>query len=237
MTIKGQTVTRTGTLAYTFSKQNNEWKIDAQAWAVRHWLDACNTCRLQCPAAQPTKPCRRDLNGAAMRQPSLKDAPAQNVYVTDLQSDRVKEIPPGCISADCVVNIARKIKCPTAVSVDSSNDLYVSRTCDFNTAIYRLAPGCKTHRCASIVPGYYLNPFGTASNAKGDLLVADYSHGYVDKVPAACQSPSCVVTLGGDAFVRSVHSVGLRAERCRPRQEWKRLRCFRLLRFRNGAGV
>ena len=32
VTIKGQTIARTGTLAYTFSKQNEEWKIDAQAW-------------------------------------------------------------------------------------------------------------------------------------------------------------------------------------------------------------
>ena len=33
VTIKGQTVTRTGTLAYTFSKHSNdEWKIEAQAW-------------------------------------------------------------------------------------------------------------------------------------------------------------------------------------------------------------
>ena len=32
LTIKGQTVTRTGTLAYTFSKHGGEWKIDAQAW-------------------------------------------------------------------------------------------------------------------------------------------------------------------------------------------------------------
>ena len=32
VTIKGQTVTRTGTLAYAFSKHGNEWKIDAQAW-------------------------------------------------------------------------------------------------------------------------------------------------------------------------------------------------------------
>ena len=32
VTIKGQTVTRTGTLAYTFSKHGDEWKIGAQAW-------------------------------------------------------------------------------------------------------------------------------------------------------------------------------------------------------------
>jgi hypothetical protein len=32
VTIKGQTVARTGTLAYTFSKHGEVWKIDAQAW-------------------------------------------------------------------------------------------------------------------------------------------------------------------------------------------------------------
>ena len=32
VTIKGQTVARTGTLAYTFSKHRDAWKIDAQAW-------------------------------------------------------------------------------------------------------------------------------------------------------------------------------------------------------------
>ena len=32
VTIKGQTIARTGTLAYTFSKHGEEWKIDAQAW-------------------------------------------------------------------------------------------------------------------------------------------------------------------------------------------------------------
>ena len=32
VTIRGQTTARTGTLAYTFSKHGDEWKIDAQAW-------------------------------------------------------------------------------------------------------------------------------------------------------------------------------------------------------------
>jgi ketosteroid isomerase-like protein len=32
VTIKGQAVVRTGTLAYTFSMHGEEWKIDAQAW-------------------------------------------------------------------------------------------------------------------------------------------------------------------------------------------------------------
>ena len=35
VTIKGQTAARTGTLAYTFSKRGEEWKIEAQASAVR----------------------------------------------------------------------------------------------------------------------------------------------------------------------------------------------------------
>ena len=32
VTIKGQSVVRTGTLAYTFANRDGAWKIDAQAW-------------------------------------------------------------------------------------------------------------------------------------------------------------------------------------------------------------
>ena len=32
VTIKGQTAARMGTLAYTFSKERDEWKMGAQAW-------------------------------------------------------------------------------------------------------------------------------------------------------------------------------------------------------------
>ncbi len=32
VTIKGQSVVRTGTLAYTFANRNGIWKIEAQAW-------------------------------------------------------------------------------------------------------------------------------------------------------------------------------------------------------------
>ena len=32
VTIKGQNVVRTGTLAYTFAKRDDRWKIEAQAW-------------------------------------------------------------------------------------------------------------------------------------------------------------------------------------------------------------
>jgi ketosteroid isomerase-like protein len=32
ITLKGQTVARTGTLAYTFAKHGGMWKIEAQAW-------------------------------------------------------------------------------------------------------------------------------------------------------------------------------------------------------------
>jgi hypothetical protein len=32
VTIKGQSVVRTGTLAYTFGKRDGAWKIEAQAW-------------------------------------------------------------------------------------------------------------------------------------------------------------------------------------------------------------
>lgn len=39
--LKGQSVSRTGTLAYTFAKQGAAWKIEAQAWGA-HRDDACS---------------------------------------------------------------------------------------------------------------------------------------------------------------------------------------------------
>ena len=32
VTLKGQSIVRTGTLAYTFAQRNGVWKIEAQAW-------------------------------------------------------------------------------------------------------------------------------------------------------------------------------------------------------------
>lgn len=32
VTIKGQSVVRTGTLAYTFANHDGAWKVEAQAW-------------------------------------------------------------------------------------------------------------------------------------------------------------------------------------------------------------
>ena len=51
VTFRGQTVARTGTLAYTFSKHGDEWKIDAQAWGrnVVKAIDFREACR---PAAR-----------------------------------------------------------------------------------------------------------------------------------------------------------------------------------------
>jgi hypothetical protein len=37
-TIKGESVVRTGTLAYTFANRDGVWKIDAQAGAARRSL-------------------------------------------------------------------------------------------------------------------------------------------------------------------------------------------------------
>ncbi len=132
---------------------------------------------------------------------TANNAPLHDIYVADNGGKVVKEIPKACRYANCVVTVGKGFSCPTFVSVDSSLDLYVSRTCDYGTAVYKMAPGCNNVHCASTMPGDYLNPFDTASDKHGDLYVPDYSHGYVKEVPASCQSNSCVVKLGGNAFV------------------------------------
>ena len=46
ITIKGQAVVRTGTLAYTFANRGGVWKIEAQAWGRTSW-----------PAEMRSEPC------------------------------------------------------------------------------------------------------------------------------------------------------------------------------------
>jgi hypothetical protein len=132
---------------------------------------------------------------------TVKHPPQHDIFVADNGGKRVKEIPKGCLSATCVATVGKHFSCPTTVSLDTSLDLFVSNTCDYGTAVYKMAPGCGDEGCASTVPGDYLNPWGTTSDKHGDLYVADYSHGYVKEVPAGCKTDSCVVTLGGDAYV------------------------------------
>ncbi|MGB8907429.1 MAG: NHL repeat-containing protein [Candidatus Cybelea sp.] len=132
---------------------------------------------------------------------TVNHSPPHPIFVADNGGKLVKEIPRGCLDATCVVTVGKGYSCPTTVSLDKSLDLYVSNTCDYGTAIYKMTPGCGNESCASIVPGDYLNPWGTASDKQGNLYVADYSHGYVKKVPAGCGGNACVVTLGGKAFV------------------------------------
>jgi hypothetical protein len=138
---------------------------------------------------------------SANATPLTKWDPQHDIYVADNASKVVKEIPKACRYASCVLTVGKGFSCPTFVSTDSSLDVYVSNTCDYNTAVYKMAPGCNDRKCASTVPGDYLNPFKTVSDTHGNLYVPDYSHGYVKEVPAGCKRNACVVTLGGDAFV------------------------------------
>jgi DNA-binding beta-propeller fold protein YncE len=132
--------------------------------------------------------------------PLRQVAPEHDIYVADKGNTLVKEIPKACRYASCVVTVGSGFSCPTDVSLDELLNVYVSNTCDYGTAVYKMAPGCSDKRCASTVPGDYLNPEGTASY-RGNFYVADYSEGYVKEVPAGCRGGSCVVRLGGDAFV------------------------------------
>ena len=164
-------------------------------------LTACGGAGVSAPSTAVLPIAPANIARPASLLPTIKVEPPHDIFVADLGSETVKEIPKACRYASCVVTVATGISCPTAVSLDSSHDLYVSKTCDYSTAVYKLAPGCNDISCASTVPGNYLNPFGTASDKHGNLYIADYSHGYVKEVPAGCQGSACVVTLGGDAFV------------------------------------
>lgn len=132
--------------------------------------------------------------------PLAKHAPAHDIFVADYGATTVKEIPKACDYASCVVTVGSGFSCPSALSLDSAQNVYVSNTCDYGTAVYKMPPGCNNVSCSSTMPGDYRNPLGTATDKHGNFYVANYSMGLLDEVPAGCNSSSCVVQLGGNAF-------------------------------------
>lgn len=132
--------------------------------------------------------------------PAAKKGAPYNIYVADFGSSMVDKIPKGCVSASCVVPAGTGFTCPSQVSMDKHGDLFVSRECDYNTAVYEMTPNCSQESCASSEPGNFRNPVGTASDTHGNFYVADYSRGIVQEVPKGCTTYACVVQLGGDAF-------------------------------------
>ncbi len=121
-----------------------------------------------------------------------------NVYVADSGNNEVKEIPAGCLTASCVVQLGGSygFVSPKGMAVDASGDVFVADSSA--NKVEELTPNCFSSSCVTVLGGGYSfnDPTGLAVDAGGDVFIAVYGAGNVVEIPSGCTLSSCVKTIG-----------------------------------------
>lgn len=116
--------------------------------------------------------------------------PAGNVYVTDMDSDRVLKLAAGA-SAPTPLPITG-LKNPQDVAVDQAGNVYVSDTS--NDRVLKLGAGAPTPTPLPITG--LKDPHGVAVDKAGDVYVADRGNDRVLKLPAGAAAPTTLPLTG-----------------------------------------
>jgi len=120
---------------------------------------------------------------------------AGNVFVADLNSATVKQMPAGCASSSCVTTLGGGFAGPFGVAVDGAGNVYVADS--GSAAVKEMPAGCASSTCVTTLNGGFTHPYGVAVDGAGNVYVADFSGNAVKEMPAGCSNSSCVTTLGG----------------------------------------
>lgn len=94
-----------------------------------------------------------------------------NVYVADTNHNAVKEIPPGCVTASCVVSLGGGFSGPVGVTVDGNGNIYIGDT--NSNAVKQMPAGCGSTSCVVTLGSGFGAPQGVAVDGSGNVYVAD----------------------------------------------------------------
>ncbi|MBS1801855.1 MAG: PASTA domain-containing protein [Acidobacteria bacterium] len=121
-----------------------------------------------------------------------------NLYIGDNELNQVVKITPAGVQTATDFGISSQL----GVAVDGAGNIFVS---SYQLGQVIKAPaGCMSASCATVIynapAGFH--PIGLATNAAGDLFIADFpdlpasTPGIVVKIPAGCTSSTCQTTVG-----------------------------------------
>lgn len=111
-----------------------------------------------------------------------------NVFVGDSCNHAVKEIPPGCVVAACVVTIGSGFMWPTYVALDASDNVFVSDTsAPAGSSLVKEIVAAGGYTSVHTLGGGFVfnNSQGIALDTNDNVYVADSSNGAVYEIPAA----------------------------------------------------
>ena len=108
---------------------------------------------------------------------------AGNLYVGDVGLDLVIEVPSGCTSTTCQIDLDGDFTSPNGVAVDTAGNVFVADSA--SKRVLKMPAGCTKKSCAVSIGSGWDYPYGIALDAAGDVFVYDLGHARIDEVPAA----------------------------------------------------
>ncbi len=127
----------------------------------------------------------------------LAEDGAGDLFVGDNNARQVVEIPVGCNSAACQIDLGATYGQQLGVAVDGAGDVFFD---DYGTGqAIKIPAGCGTSTaCQQVVysGGAGSNPVDLTADAAGDLFIADHGLRQVIEVPAGCANTNCQIAIG-----------------------------------------
>jgi hypothetical protein len=117
---------------------------------------------------------------------------AGTLYVTDVGTRMVIEIPQGCAATNCQRTLDGGFAAPYGIAVDGAGNLYV--TDEGNSRVLELPLGCTSSACEIPIGSVWNVPTAIAVDSAGNVFVVDRGHQRVERVAAGGGGQTTVVS-------------------------------------------
>ena len=121
---------------------------------------------------------------------------AGNLYIADNNLNEIVEVPAGCPSSSCQINLGGNLRSQLGVAVDGLGDVFMGDFLDGE--VVESPAGCTSAACQIVVyqPASGSNPVGLTLDSAGNLYIADFGLQKVVELPAGCTVSSCQIQIG-----------------------------------------
>jgi sugar lactone lactonase YvrE len=117
---------------------------------------------------------------------------AGTLYVTDVGTNTVVEVPQGCAASSCERTLDGGFYFPYGIMVDGAGNVYVADSS--NNRVVELPAGCTNSACEIAIGRGWNFPYAVALDSAGNVFVADFGGHRVERVAAGGGAQTTVTT-------------------------------------------
>ncbi len=117
---------------------------------------------------------------------------AGTLYVTDVGTNTVVEVPQGCAASSCQRTLDGGFYFPYGITVDGAGNVYVADSS--NNRVVELPAGCTSSACEIAIGTGWNFPYAVAVDNAGNVFVGDFGNRRVERVAAGGGAQTTVTT-------------------------------------------